>query len=151
MNILVTVGTTPFEELIIAVDHHFSNTEFSIVCQISSGNYQPKQHSFVRSTNRYSTLVAAADIVISHGGAASVFELLEAGKKIVIVPNFSRIDKHQEDLAFFIETHQYGVVCRSMDDLLPCVKSCQRKNLQPYQKDPFFMSASILQFFGIPM
>jgi beta-1,4-N-acetylglucosaminyltransferase len=150
MNILATVGTTPFDQLIAAVDQQFSNVDFSITCQISSGNYQPHSHAFVRFVENYSDLFSDVDIVITHGGAATVFELLEAGKKIVLVPNLLRIDKHQEDLAHFVEKNQYGVVCRQLDTLVSCVERASRTTFKQYQKEPFFMGRSILQYFGIP-
>ncbi len=90
MNLLVLVGTTPFNQLIEAVDQQFSDSEFSITYQIASGSYEPSSGTFVRYTDYYQELIKAADIVISHGGGASVFELLEGGKKKIILPHLLR-------------------------------------------------------------
>jgi beta-1,4-N-acetylglucosaminyltransferase len=145
----VTVGTTPFDQLFEAVDQQFSPTEHSITCQISEGHYVPKGHSFFRVVDNYSELVKAADIVITHGGSATVFELLEADKSIVVVPNLIRIDKHQLELADFIEANQYACVCRDLSVLSKCLSSCQSNQYKPYQKEVFFMGREILGFFGI--
>jgi len=39
--------------------------------------------------------IAAADLVISHAGAGSVFEALSAGKALVAVPNAALMANHQ--------------------------------------------------------
>ena len=150
MNILVTVGTKPFDLLIAAADQQFSNTEFSVTCQIASGSYQPEHHPYIHFTNSFSELIASADIVITHGGAATVFELLEAGKKIVLVPNSLRTDNHQKDMASYVEHNQYGIVCRSLNGLVSTVKKCSRTKFNAYAKDQFFMGGDILEYFDLP-
>lgn len=149
MNILVTVGTTPFDALISAIDHQLTADDFTVTCQIASGGYQPTTHAFIRFSEQFAELVNQADMVIAHGGAATVFELLEAGKKLLLVPNLSRIDKHQQDLAGFVEQQGYGMVCWSLDTLAECVRNCARQDFKVYQKEPFFMADSILQYFNI--
>jgi len=150
MNLFVTIGTTPFDPLIIAVDQIFSSTEYSVTCQIIANCYKPKSHSYVYfSREKYRELIANAEIVITHGGAGTVYELLEAGKKIVLVPNLSRIDKHQEEMAQFIENNQYGIVCRNMKNLRECVEICYQMTFRNYEKTPFFMAEDIIKFFGI--
>ncbi len=149
MNILVTVGFTAFDQLIEAVDRQFSPSDFCITCQIASGGYQPQSHPFIRVSDKLTDMIEEADLVITHGGAATVFELLETGKPIVLVPNMYRLDKHQGDLADFIETNQYGGVCRDLATLQFCVETCRQTNFKPYEKESFFLSRDILQYFGI--
>ncbi len=153
MNILVTVGSSPFESLIKAVDLQLSNTEFTLTCQIATGTYQPRAHSFLRFSDQFPRLIEQADVVITHGGAATVFELLEivkqTGKKVLLVPNLDRIDQHQQDLAHFVERNHYAGVCWSLERLSASVRECIGQTFKPYQKDSFFMADDILTYFGI--
>jgi beta-1,4-N-acetylglucosaminyltransferase len=149
MNILVTVGTSAFDELIEAVDKQLLQSEYSLTCQIADGRYIPKNHLSIKFSNDFTSLVNNADIVIAHGGAATVFELLEGAKKIVLVPNAKRIDKHQHDLAGFVQKQNYGVVCWSLETLLESVRFAQQQTFAPYHKEPFFMARNILQYFNL--
>ncbi|MFT4925816.1 MAG: beta-1,4-N-acetylglucosaminyltransferase [Phenylobacterium sp.] len=149
MNILVTVGTSPFDALITAVDQQLSNNEHTITCQIASGEYQPSAHPFIRLSDQFEDLVDQADLVITHGGAATVFELLEAGKVVVLVPNLARIDRHQQDLAQFVESQGYACVCWSLDKLAQCVDRCTTQSFNRYHKEAFFMADDLLNYFAV--
>jgi beta-1,4-N-acetylglucosaminyltransferase len=149
MKVFVTVGTTPFDQLIEAVDLQFKTQKYDISCQIAGGSYQPSNHSFFSFSDRYKTQCNQADLVITHGGGATVFELLENGQKIVLVPNLFRVDKHQQDLAQFVESQGFGVVCWQLDQLASCVELALRNEFKPYHKEPFFMADDLLQYFGV--
>jgi beta-1,4-N-acetylglucosaminyltransferase len=148
MKIYVTIGTTPFDSLISTVDAQLSNQEFSVTCQITSVSPPPNNHTFVPfSSKNHPHWVADADVVITHGGAATVFELLEKGKKIVLVPNLDRIDKHQKDLAHYVQLHHYGEVCWQQEHLHSHLKTCIESSFNPYEKESFFMAKDILHYF----
>lgn len=149
MNILVTVGTTPFDSLIRAADEHISNEENAVICQIASGRYTPRNHSFFTHSETFQEFVAQADLVITHGGAATIFELLEQGKKIVVVPNLVRIDKHQLELARYIEANNYGVVCDDLNKLSEKAVECWASSYSTFESKPFFMQSEILNYFEI--
>ena len=149
MNILVTVGTTPFDSLIKATDEQISNQKHAVICQIASGRYSPKNHSYFTHSETFQEFVAQADLVITHGGAATIFELLEQSKKIVVVPNLVRIDKHQLELAKYIEANNYGVVCENLNKLSEKVVECWASSYSAFERKPFFMQNEILNYFEI--
>ncbi len=146
--IFVTVGTTAFDQLIEAVDAQLPGTQFDVTCQIADGKYLPKT-KHVRFADDLSHRFAQADVVITHGGAGTVFELLEQGKKIVVVPNLFRVDKHQTDLAKHVEQNNFGVVCWALSDLSACLERCIDTTFNPYSKEPFFMAGELLEYFGM--
>lgn len=149
MKILVTVGSGCFNQLIEAVDRQLNNPSYEVLCQVASGGYQPKNHRFYEFKDDFKSDLLAADLVITHGGGATVFELLECRKKTVVVPNLFRVDSHQLDLAEYIEREKLAVVCRDLSNLASAVEQCIVAELETYQKEPFFMGNSVLQFFGL--
>jgi len=108
LNIFVTVGTTPFDRLIEEVDTgEFANNSFM---QIADGNYIPQHAEWCRYAEDVSSAINDADVVVCHAGAGSVFKLLESGIKPIVVPNTDRRDKHQLELANWLEFKNYAVV-----------------------------------------
>lgn len=150
MKILVTVGSGGFDELIKAADRYLNFSEASVMCQIGKDGYRPNNHPFVEFSSEFSSLWQTADVVVTHGGAATVFELLEAGKKLVVVPNTYRLDSHQLDLAEHLQQQQLALVCRDLTTLKDCVHKAMTQTFKPYERQPFFMADDILHYFGIP-
>ncbi|TON99184.1 glycosyltransferase, partial [Vibrio parahaemolyticus] len=74
MNILVTVGTTAFDELITVIDESFKHDQsVNIIAQISSSsNYTPKYIESFEFSDDFDSFVESADIIITHAGAGSV-------------------------------------------------------------------------------
>ena len=103
MRILVTVGSSEFNELIQAVDEQLADSGHEIICQIGNGSYVPKSFEYFRFADNFTSYYQNVELVISHGGGGTVFELLEHGKRILVIPNCMRSDKHQLDLANYIE------------------------------------------------
>ena len=149
-QVYVTVGSGSFDQLITAVDCCFTEVvnnqlELEFCCQIGKGKVKPSLPYF-RFSDDFRTFYQNAAVIITHGVAGTVFELLDMGKKIVLVPNTFRLDKHQQDLAWFIEQHRYGVVCHSLDTLADCVTQALEQDFVPYKKEPFFMADELLDF-----
>ena len=103
MKIFVTVGTTKFDGLIEYIDNNFDSKKYEVFFQIADGKYIPKNFPYVRFVSNIKNFFLKCDIVITHAGAGSIYELLELNKKIIIVPNLERKDKHQLDIALFME------------------------------------------------
>ena len=104
--IFVTVGTTHFDPLIREVDRlaELARLPGPIECQIGSGSYEPRHCAFFRFRPSIDDLLAAADLIISHGGA-TVFSLLALGKRFVAVPNTELADDHQTKLLVHLAKH----------------------------------------------
>jgi UDP-N-acetyl-D-mannosaminouronate:lipid I N-acetyl-D-mannosaminouronosyltransferase len=137
MNIFVTVGHTHYNSLFKAVNEQLNNREYTVVNQISDGDYLPNNHEYFTFTQKVDEYIDQADIVITHAGAGSVYHLLELGKAIVVVPNFDRVDEHQKDLADFVSFNNYATVCRDLSTLADCVIDAKNKLFTPYRTNPF--------------
>ena len=146
MKIFVTVGTTKFDSLIKAVDENLFDLDYEVTMQISDGNYKPKHFEYFEFTSEIQKYFREADIVITHAGAGSIYELLELGKKIIIVPNFDRIDKHQSDIADFMDKNDYAIKLVNSDKLVDVIEFSKKSIFKPFRKETFFKATEILNF-----
>lgn len=150
MNIFATVGTTRFDTLVKACDELAKFAEYEILVQHANPdlvlNYARGQVFFDNIAEAYS----AADVVITHAGAGSVYCLLEMGKTIIVVPNFERIDKHQSDIARYVEENEYALVCWAPEMLEATLKIADSFVPNRYTKESFFKFEEIAQFIHSP-
>jgi beta-1,4-N-acetylglucosaminyltransferase len=113
---LVTVGTTEFTELTnIALSENFE--EFLVfqgfnrlIVQIGSlelyeritkrNNVSQLELEIIKilPSHKFSDILKKSDLVISHGGAATLLQSLTYGKKVIVVPNGRVSENHQLEL-----------------------------------------------------
>jgi beta-1,4-N-acetylglucosaminyltransferase len=120
-QLLVTVGTTEFDDLIRALDceafvSYVQAQSFTdVVFQIGRGEYEPGSKclgvpgraqsapgfgfSWFRFIPNLSKLVSDSHTVISHCGAGTILEVLESGAELVVAVNVSLMGNHQMELA----------------------------------------------------
>tara|TARA_B100001059_G_scaffold108485_1_gene108253 strand:+ start:1261 stop:1710 length:450 start_codon:yes stop_codon:yes gene_type:complete len=149
MKVLVSVGSSSFDSLVCAVDsiaNLFPNYEFTF--QISNGKYTPTIGDFFSFSNSFSQYIDNADIIITHAGAGTVFELLEKHKKCIVIPNYERIDQHQSDLASFIEKNSLAIVCHDLKNINQCLQEVEAFNPTLYVKTAFFRTNELVELFS---
>lgn len=56
-------------------------------------------------------------VAVVHAGAGTAFSFLEHGVPLVIVPNLQRIDKHQTDIATYLQKRNYAKIVTAWDEL----------------------------------
>jgi UDP-N-acetyl-D-mannosaminouronate:lipid I N-acetyl-D-mannosaminouronosyltransferase len=137
MRIFVTVGHTQYNSLIRAVDEHLSNSEFDITIQLADGEYTPKQHKFFRYSDKIEKYFEQADLVITHAGAGTVFQLLDDNKKMLVIPNSDRVDDHQIDLANYVQQNNFAFVCQELTAIKQCVLDAYNKDYSQYKTAHF--------------
>ncbi len=148
MKLFVTVGTTPFDALIRKADSQLSN-DFELISQISEGQYKPKHHQYFRFSDQVENYINDADIVISHGGAGTIFKVLEMSKKLIIVPNFDRVDHHQSDICEYMDRNNHAEACIDLTNLLDLVNKVKKTEFLPYKPDEFRGIGEIRNFLGL--
>lgn len=126
MKLFVTVGTTKFDEMVAVVDSEpfaamaAAQGVTAITVQLGHGARTPTgvpgrpdaacgevwtysrcgvQYEAFRLKTSVAADVEAADVVVSHAGAGSVFEAVRAGKPLVVVVNDTLQGNHQVELA----------------------------------------------------
>ncbi|KAL6080679.1 UDP-N-acetylglucosamine transferase subunit ALG13 [Balamuthia mandrillaris] len=127
-TVLVTVGSTQFEELIKAVDTlGFAEALIEqgfqrlLIQYGPKGQYEPhllqgdsslrgrlEVESF-RMTAEFAAILASSDLVISHAGAGTIIEGLGLRKAMVVVVNENLMGNHQVEIAEVLaeERHLY--------------------------------------------
>ncbi|GAB3037695.1 PssE/Cps14G family polysaccharide biosynthesis glycosyltransferase [Bowmanella dokdonensis] len=142
MNVFVTVGTTRFDELFEAL-YQEKKPNWKLVCQTANpAIFYPEMICFDYA-NDIDKYIEVADVVVTHAGAGSVYSLLEKNKKLVVVPNLYRIDKHQSDLAEYVHKERYAISCFNMSDLGDCIELARTFQSQKYRKVEFFKGEEI--------
>jgi beta-1,4-N-acetylglucosaminyltransferase len=140
MNILVTVGTTAFDELISVIDQSFENDKsVNIVAQVSSSsNYTPKNFEAFEFSDHFQFYVDAADLIVTHAGAGSVYSMFEKTKKLIVVPNLTRADNHQLELAKYVQDNHFAMSCFNLKEIADCINKAKSIDFKPYRCEKFF-------------
>lgn len=111
MQVLITVGTTSFEELTNQCVH-ISFLKFleslkvtRLIVQHGSAqlpDFSPLKSFNIETINYLPTLepyIISCDLIIAHAGAGTTLEVLKAGTKLVTVVNPHLLHNHQLELA----------------------------------------------------
>ena len=148
MKVFVTVGTTVFDSMIKAADKCAGVLkDYQFTFQIAnSKNYKPDNGLSFDFLDNIEDYYANSDVIITHAGAGTFYKLLEMHKKIIVVPNLERRDKHQADIARFAEENKYALVVWELDGLLAALRLVE--NFQPnvFKKEHFFKAEEIAAF-----
>jgi beta-1,4-N-acetylglucosaminyltransferase len=144
-RVFVTVGTTRFPSLVRFFDRP------SVQCHVVIQHADPDLALGYAEGFGFSPAVRDwytwADVIVTHAGAGSVYDLLEQGRRIVVVPNLDRADTHQLDLAGHVDARRYAMMVRdlsrygSVDQL---VAAALRFEAERYTKTPFFKADFLL-------
>lgn len=147
MNIFVTVGTTPFRSLISILDEIALNDNLNnYIFQTSDPKTTTLNGYSFQFTDNITHYYNSADLVITHAGAGTIYQLLELKKKIIVVPNLERIDKHQSDISSYMELRGHLLVCWNISELAEKIGLASDFNPVPYVKDEFFKNEEIIRF-----
>ena len=140
MKVLVTVGTTKFDSLIRNLEIFSSKyKKFTFIFQVATNGYKPEGENVFEYSNDFKNFISSSDLVITHAGAGSVYSLLERGKKIIVVPNLERYDKHQAEISAYLSRNDLAKVVFSLKELEHTILSIEKYTPKPYNKEPFFL------------
>ncbi|XP_015110639.1 UDP-N-acetylglucosamine transferase subunit ALG13 homolog [Diachasma alloeum] len=147
-KVFVTVGTTKFDKLIETITKDEVLKELSrrgydhLILQIGASTIDPnctprcgmKKVEFFRLKPSIQEYMRSADLVISHAGAGSCLEALEAGRHLIVVTNELLMDNHQLELAEQLgkDNHLYHCTC---EDLLETLRVMDLGRLVPLVGD----------------
>ena len=146
MKILLTVGTTKFDSLVRYVDLNFDLSQFKLTLQIANGEYIPTRFEYFTYTDQIENYYQAADLIITHAGAGTIFRLLELNKKMIVIPNLDRIDSHQIDIAEYMHKKGHARMILDFDDLKEAVSKVVQSKFLPFRKQDFFAANEIIDF-----
>jgi beta-1,4-N-acetylglucosaminyltransferase len=146
MKVLVTLGTTPFDELLNAILALGIDDEHDLVVQSKHYDMSKFKNGFAFS-DKIEDWYIWADVIITHAGAGSVYRNLEAGRKLIVVPNLSRKDKHQLELANYVNEQKYAQVCYEFTQLPDLISKAADYQYHVYNNDSFTGVKDIIKLF----
>lgn len=144
--IFVTVGTGKFENLVKEVDRIADKIKEKILIQIGNGDYTPKKCKYFRFKSNLSIEYSKARLIIAHGGAGTIYELLNQGKKLIGVANLERTDTHQEEILKALSREGYIMWCESLNQLEECIKRAGKFKFKRYKKPECKIAEKIKEF-----
>lgn len=98
--IFVTVGTYNFDLLIMQIDKLVGDGFFTgekVICQIGSGEYEPKNCEYIRYADSLQNFYDDAKFIICHGGTGSTSDCIRKEKSFISVANVALTDNHQTE------------------------------------------------------
>jgi len=144
--ILVTVGSTSFDPLIEAIDS--LSLKERVIAQIGYGRYIPKNVEHFRFIESLDKLIDKADVVITTGGAAIIFECLKKGKKIIAVENTKVSGSHQKELLYKLHKEKHIFWCRDILHIFSYLKWFKTGELVPFQPEQLDLNLVLLSLFA---
>lgn len=148
MNVFVAVGTSHFDELVERMDAIASRLDGRVVMQIGIGSYEPRHAAFFRFSPTLREQIAAADLVVCHGGFGILTESLEQGKRVVGVENSAMYDNHQVELLTKFAGEGYITWCRDLATLDEAIRAAAASTPRAYERPPCTIGARIREFLG---
>ncbi|XP_066438210.1 LOW QUALITY PROTEIN: UDP-N-acetylglucosamine transferase subunit ALG13 [Eleutherodactylus coqui] len=151
-SVFLTVGTTSFDELISCMSSERTVRILKdlgydrLILQIGRGTVEPKSHStggFTVDVFRYKDSLAEdirnADLVISHAGAGTCLETLEAQKPLIVVINEKLMSNHQLEIAKQLnkDGHLYYCSCSTLESTLKTLDLSSLKVFPPGHPERF--------------
>lgn len=148
-RILVITGTTGFDSLIQTIDENRKLEQtYDIELQIGEGTYKPKYKSYFAFDKQLKQKLSQYDFFITHAGAGTIFMLLEHGKRVLVVPNTDRADKHQIELAQYVNSSHLCAVCHNVKNVAEYIENIDftTSGLNTYEKKEFSAAREILNY-----
>ena len=148
--IFVTVGNGKFNPLVEELDRLKEEGKITqdVIIQIGHGSYKPKLCQWFTFDQDLSKYYQQADLVISHGGPGTVFEILRLRKNLIALPNRDRTDpRHQvEYLEAMAKETTSLLYCEKVNDLAQTLQKAETHLFAPYQQPACTMHKVVSNF-----
>lgn len=131
--IFVTVGTEMFDGLAKKMDEIAPELREKVTIQIGKGRYEPKNCEYFRFISDMTPYYEKADLIVTHGGAGTIFELLGKNKKIIGVSNPKKPGEHQEEILKALSRQNYLIWCKDLDMLNETIEDSKKIKIEKYR------------------
>ncbi len=152
MRLFLTLGTSghQMEPVVETIDRQLGEGRIAGtgIAQIGLCRYEPKHLAWFRFDPDLSKYYEdpRVDVVVSHGGAGSLFTLLAAGCRVVAVENRAVTDRHQRDLIGSLERDGYVWWCRDPAALAEYVAIARTGRPRRYVPPQCWIADDLLEF-----
>lgn len=138
--IFVTVGSVaPFDELVQELDRLAAIVGSPVkepVMQIGDGRYVPKNARWFRFQKDLSPWYKLADLIITHNGAGTLFEILPLGKKVIVVPNPNTVQLENLDIVIKLTEEGHILPCVRVENIEQVIKKAENWSPVTYKTPP---------------
>ncbi len=144
--IFATVGTTRFDALVEAIDKIALQLDEEVVVQSGDSKYTPRNCKYFNFDNDLFAYYKKANIVIAHGGAGTIFEVLNLGKKLIAVENPNTLGGHQGDLLGKLSQEGLLTWCKDLNKIEQCIKDAKKQVMKQYVSPECKIGKMIVEF-----
>lgn len=152
--IFVAVGTQKFQfdRLIEAIDKYAEKNQEDIFGQIGASSYCPWNFEYQKflDKEKFDLMLSNCDILITHGGVATIMEAVKLKKKIIVVPRLQmfgeHIDNHQLQIAESFDSCGYVYLCNEVNKIEDSKSIVKNKSFKEYVSSKEKMLQTIEDF-----
>lgn len=145
--IFVTVGSSnKFDSLIKYMDNLSLSLPEEIIIQTGKSDYNPTNCAHFDFTDNILEYYLNADVIISHGGAGTCYEVLSLGKNLIGVENPHANDSHQWDLLKKLNEEGYIIWCRQIGEIQEALSSFRTHPFRTYHSPECIIHDVIISF-----
>ena len=140
--ILVTLGTQdkPFTRLLKTIDKEIKNGNIKDKVMVQAGNTKYESSNMeifdFKSNEELKDLISKADIVITHGGVATIIESIQKDKKIIAVARLKKygehVNDHQLQIIEAFKNDGYLLELKNVKDLVDVIKKAKTFKQKKY-------------------
>jgi len=144
--IFVTVGSiVPFDDLIREVDGLAERGIMKdVVAQIGNGTYIPRNVEWFRFKKELTDYYRSSEVVITHGGAGTLFEVLKEGKKAIALPNPNVV--HNPDIVMKLSNEGYILLCPDLKQLEESILQARSWRPKEFKEPPCRIHEEIAKY-----
>ena len=156
--ILIKVGTqkSQFNRLLKYVDELVEKGVITeeVFAQTGASDYKPAHYAYKTFMPKpvMEEWNEKADIVITHGGTASIMESVRLGKKVIAVPRKAEfgehIDDHQKEIVQQLSDGGIIEACMEVEDLPQALENVRIKEYMPYVSNKQAVIDQIREWIG---
>ena len=124
-----------FDRLIRKMDEIAGRIDEPVIMQIGHSKYIPKNakyFNFKKDDEIIKNLMKQARIIISHGGAGTILDVLHLNKPLIVVPKLRKfkehIDNQQMELAEALERERKLLFVTNIDKLENAIEQIKEMN-----------------------
>lgn len=137
--IFVTIGTQQqnFKRLFDYINDIKGNEE--IIVQKGKSDYKFNDGIKVfdyLSYDEMESYLKEARVVITHGGAGTIFKALKMNKKMIVVPRLSvyreHINNHQLEFSYYLKEQNYCFVVNTLDEFRDSLNKIEQYKFSKY-------------------
>lgn len=131
------------EEIVRKLDEIAPRIKDDILILLGETKYVPKNCKYLRSVPSIVPFIRKSKLVISHGGAGTLFECLDNGVRVIAIAK-KHADDHQTDIINKLSIDGYIIKCNDLEKLEYYISSNHR--LKKYRRLKCGIPDAIMDF-----